>query len=693
MALRREVSPDALRLLGVSFLALFFEMVLIRYANSTVQVIKYFNNFMILSAVLGMGLGSLLVRPGRDLFKYFPAIALVVVGLMTYLDSYGYSQSNSTQVIWVGTNESGQNNLPVSLVILSVFCANFSFFVPLGYKLGELLNRFENRLEGYAYDLLGSLFGVCGFAMLSYLGVPPEAWFLLGGTVAVLFLRGSGLWVRMGSLACLAAVIFFTTLPEPGQWSPYYKVTLRPYHQDTAQQRSPLGYQIMVDKMRIQDALHFSPELERSFLAQWIPYYQLPYQFRLPGRTLILGGGSGNDATMALANGAEEVTVVEIDPVILRQGLVTHPHRPYRNQRVRTINDDGRSFLRRTQEQYDLILMNALDSHLQLPGLSTLRLESYMYTVEAFRDVKRLMNPQSIFMVHLSSTRKWMGERLYWSLTEAFGKEPVLLRTEGSPWGSIAFAMGPEGMFDATRTNFKVPVTRIDPDFMRKVKISTVLATDDWPHLYLSHPTLPTTYIVILIVILVSTFAAFRWAAPGGNMTHHLHFFFLGAGFMLLETRSITKSAVLFGSTWIVNAVMIGSILAVVFIANLLVWQWWRTIPTRRVYAGLFAGLILGYFVSIDFILNFGWLWRMLFVGLWLSIPIFFASVLFSRSFHQVQKPHGAFGANLLGIAVGGVLEYSSLILGLQVLYLVALAIYVLAWACAPHSESTMAAA
>ncbi|HSG44970.1 MAG TPA: hypothetical protein VLA72_17620, partial [Anaerolineales bacterium] len=481
------------------------------------------------------------------------------------------------------------------------------------------------------------------------------------------------------SIMCFAGLISFVTLPTPGQWSPYYKVTMHPYIQKDSPESQTLGYYILVDRVRIQDALHFSPALEKTSLAPWIPYYQLPYQFRAPGRTLILGGGSGNDATMALTHGAEKVTVVEIDPVILEQGLVTHPHRPYLDPRVRIINDDGRSFLRRDREEYDLILMNALDSHLQLPGLSTLRLESYMYTVEAFRDVRNLMNPQSIFIVHLSSSRKWMGERLYWTMTEAFGREPIMLSTEGSPFGSVAFAMGPDGIFDGTRANFKVPVSRFRPELIRKAKNSTVLATDDWPHLYLSHPTLPKTYIIVLLLILVSAFVVFRFGTPMGKITHHLYFFLLGAGFMLLEARSITKAAVLFGSTWIVSAVMIGSILTVVFAANLLVWKERVKLKTSWCYAGVFTGLLLGYFVSIDFILKYDFAWRVLFVGAWLSFPIFFASILFSRAFKKEEQPHSAFGANLLGIAVGGVLEYASLILGLQVLYLLALGIYGLA--------------
>ena len=673
--LSRDVSPDAMKLMGISFLGLFFQLALIRYTNSTVQVINYFNNFMILSAVLGLGYGSLMVRRGEDYFKFFPLIALGVVGLMTFFDTYGYSHVDASQVMWTVKQSASGKNIPIPIIVLLVFSANCLFFVPIGHKLGYYLNRFENRLEGYAYDLLGSVAGVVAFAFLSYLEIPPSGWFLCGGIMTVLLMSAGKIWLRASAILLLAGVIFTTTLPEKGQWSPYYKITIRQYVERNDVKKELLGFAILVDKMRIQDALHFSPALENSFMAPWIPYYELPYQFRKPGDTLILGGGSGNDATMALRHGAERVTVVEIDPVIVGLGYSMHPHQPYRNKKVRIVNDDARSFLRRNREKYDLIIMNALDSHLQLPGLSTLRLESYMYTVEAFQDVRQLMHEGTIFMVHLSSTRKWMGERLYWSLTEAFGKEPVLLTTEGSPFDAIAFAFGPEGIFEKNMVHEK-SVLHLSPEAFKQAQSRTVLATDDWPHLYLSHPTLPRTYAIILTIIIVLAFVIFRYATPMGKITGNLHFFLLGAGFMLLETRSITKSAVLFGSTWIVNAVMIGSILGVVFLANLLIWKLKWKIETNLCYLFLFGGLLLGYFISVDFILEYGRVLRILLVGLWLSFPIFFASIIFSRAFKNVQQPHSAFGANLLGIAVGGALEYSSMILGLQALYLLALLIY-----------------
>jgi hypothetical protein len=46
------------------------------------------------------------------------------------------------------------------------------------------------------------------------------------------------------------------------------------------------------------------------------------------------------------------------------------------------------------------------------------------------------------------------------------------------------------------------------------------------------------------------------------------HFFFLGAGFLLLEMKAVTPRSLLFDSTWIVNAVVISAFLLMALVAN-----------------------------------------------------------------------------------------------------------------------------
>ncbi len=634
-----------IELIAISFLSLFLELAIIRFTSSSVQVIAYFNNFLILSAFLGLGFGSILVDKKYDLFQIFPVIFTAVIVLILFVGVFGSIIDLSENVIWAGSSVK-YPDLPVPIIVFIVFFSNFLFFVPLGFRLGQSLNKFENRLIAYAYDLLGSILGVACFTLLSYIQSAPFVWFSIGGLTTLFLLRKNlkGSKYYLNILYILIAI--FATFVLKGEWSPYYRVWWESYQSRAENSKEFLGYQIFVDKTRIQDALLFSESLSKHpALSNWIPYYRLPYHFRKPHKVLVLGGGAGNDATIALLNGAEKVDVVEIDPVIIDLGYSLHPHKPYLNPRVLTINDDARSFLRKNQEKYDLIVMNALDSHHQLTALSTLRLESFMYTVESFKDVQKHMDNNSIFIVHLGSTRIWMGERLYWSLTKAFGAEPRLFTTPNSPFGSIAFAYGPETVLNNNRLSKVEELISPSPGPFQKVKASTVLSTDNWPHLYLSKPQIPEIYIYVLAVIVLSAIATLMIAGNMSGMLNYLNLFFLGAGFMLLETRSITSIALFFGSTWVVNAIVIGSILVVILMGNLLILCNLK-ISIKFFYLGLFASLALGYLMQPYFILEFPYILRVLVSSIWFGMPLFFASLIFSHSFRNVSDTATAFGTN-----------------------------------------------
>src|SRR5260221_7875688 len=575
------MNRDRVRLAGISFATLFFELSLVRFVNSTVQVVAYFNNFLILSAFLGIGFGCVsAARRRRDWFALLPPLLVVVVVMALWLDRFNATGgAGADLVIWVRSHQ--KHDAPAWLVIVLVFFVNFAVFVPLGSELGRTFGRIENKLAAYSWDLAGSFAGVVGFGLLSYFQTPPVVWFSVGGIVIVLLMFGRGPVKVAAAGVLLAVATWLTSVASPGFWSPYYKVSLAPIFNG----REYYGFAIFVDQLRIQDAFRFTPAFQHSPLWAWMPYYGLPYALRKPQRVLILGGGSGNDATFALAAGASEVTVVEIDPVIVSLGYVMHPHRPYRDPRVHVVTDDARAFLRRSSETYDMIVMNALDSHHQLPGLSTLRLESFIYTSDAFRDVRRHMLPDSIFVLHLSSTRPWMGMRVYWSLTDAFGRHPDLFTTPSSPWGSTAFVYAPQAIVANARRQGS-PLQAVDPKpFLASP--NTVRATDDWPQLYLPDRAVPSIYLEGLPIILVITTAS---CTTVGRIRSRedVHLFLLGAGFMLLETRSLTNASLLFGSTWLVKAIVISGILAEVFAGKLLVQH--GVIPGRRAcYLALFA--------------------------------------------------------------------------------------------------------
>jgi hypothetical protein len=63
-----------------------------------------------------------------------------------------------------------------------------------------------------------------------------------------------------------------------------------------------------------------------------------------------------------------------------------------------------------------------------------------------------------------------------------------------------------------------------------------------------------------------------------------------------------------------------------------------------------------------------------------MALPLFFAGIIFATSLRDLTTVEVAFGSNLLGAVVGGMLEYSSLMFGIRALYLIAALAYVLSW-------------
>jgi hypothetical protein len=202
-------------------------------------------------------------------------------------------------------------------------------------------------------------------------------------------------------------------------------------------------------------------------------------------------------------------------------------------------------------------------------------------------------------------------------------------------------------------------------------------ASDDWPFFYLSKPRVSGVYLWAILVVLLVALAIGAALAPAAAIRRFdWHFFCLGAAFMLLETRSLVTFALLFGTTWMVNALVFFAILSSVLAAVLLN----ARLALRRVgglYAALFALLALNYALPVQALLDIGSsALRYLLASLFAFAPIFVANVVFSRSFRDTGHADSAFASNLIGIAVGGVVEYAALATGYRALLLAVMAFY-----------------
>ena len=80
------------------------------------------------------------------------------------------------------------------------------------------------------------------------------------------------------------------------------------------------------------------------------------------------------------------------------------------------------------------------------------------------------------------------------------------------------------------------------------------------------------------------------------------HFFALGAAFLLLETRSLVSFSLLFGTTWLVNALAFFAILCSVLLAILINARWHLRRP-GLLYAALFVALAVAFLIPPESLL------------------------------------------------------------------------------------------
>src|SRR3954463_3336159 len=648
-----------------SFLVLFLETALIRWLPAYVRLLAYFSNFILLASFLGIGVGCLLATRRRNLFVWFPLMLFAVIFGVDRLRLEVALPSTSTIYFSSGT---AAPVVPVesTLLLPLLFVAVAALFVTVAHRMGGELTR-HAPLRAYVINLLGSLAGVAGFAIVSWLQLPPLVWFGVAAAAAVPFVVEGRRPVALANLALLALALTVVFRMQDGSlWSPYYRITVFQDRDDTVVEVNHIFHQSM------------APVAHKEYFYQW-PYAVFGDTF---DNVLILGAGSGTDVAAALQHGARHVDAVDIDPVILRLGAERHPDRPYSDPRVTVVNDDARHYLRTTTKRYDLIVFALIDSLTVQSSFSGVRLESYMFTRESFEAVRDHLSPTGVMAVYNYFREKWLVARLANSIAGVFGAEPLAHVHQDRAYLGVILA-GPRVAQLHRPPALPADVTAYgqshapSPAHPLVRDASVVPATDDWPFLYMRAPELPRhSDAALALVLAVSALAV--WFARDAGAGWSWHFFFLGAGFMLLETKSIVQFALLWGSTWSSASLAIASVL-VMALASALVAS--RVEIRRRglVAAALLTLIAVNYVIPVGRVTFASRALESLFYGALVFSPVFCAGLLFSSSFKTSESTATDFGANLLGAIVGGAGEYLSLVAGYRFLLILVAACYIAA--------------
>lgn len=663
----------------VTMLSLLLELVLIRWLASVFPVFSFYKNFTMLACFLGLGAGyAVAQRQPCTPALVLPMLALFV-GVITLL-------RYDTGIVYVifSIGWLSAFDLPVYFLLGASFIACACICYPVGQLCGKLLQS-SNSLNAYGLNLIGSGLGVIALFVMSLYWLPPVIWFAVTGGIMLLFVlsRDDFLPLGIASFCVLLGILAWPVQPETQRIYSPYQLLERGAKPDGLMQILSGGSYYQKVYNFAEDKRGHETDADRYVRT----YYEFPYNFKkAPQRVAIVGSGSGNDVATALRMGAAHVDAIEIDPAIAFLGTKYHPERPYDDPRVNLSINDARNFFRTAQQQYDLIVYGVLDSHTALSHASNLRVDSYVYTREGLNEAFRLLKPDGVLAISFTLVNDALGFKLSKILREQPGAgKPLAVRVLYDNSRTTAFIVkkGQDVTMPDPVAFASIGFTNVS-DYFAQPYPESAIPTDDWPFFYMVERAYPVTYMIALAMILLLSYVFVRKTIGFSDPIDrsYLPFFFLGSGFMLVETKAITELGLHLGGTWLVTAAAIMLVLVMAFLANLIVTRTGLRLAGPA-YLGLFVSLLVGYGLAIS---HGQWTFgspamQLAASCLVLTIPLFFAGIIFSSLIGESEiNISTAFAYNLMGALFGGVMEYNSMYFGFAFLYLLAMGFYGLAW-------------
>ena len=680
----------------LSLLGLFFEMLMIRWLSSEIRIFAYYKNFVLIACFLGFGLGCALCR--RRVHPIALAVPIIFFTVLVAAPIPGMHDAVLNLTTLVGMTSQAQiweiavpdslsyTALAVAIVAVAPLFACVVFtFIPIGQVVGAMLETAPRGLLGYSVNVIGSLVGIVLYTLICFFYQPPAIWFLVGAVLLgfVFLQQRKSLLVFAGScLVVAAALTLWVSKVSSVYWSPYQKLALTAVWDND----EIVAYWLNTNDSWYQQILNLSPDfLERhknltaGESPTWRPY-DVPYRFMSsPQSVLILGSGMGNDVAAALRDTNARVTAVEIDPLILELGEKLHFEKPYQSPRVQIVNDDARSYIQNSHNKFDLIVFSLLDSHTTASSFSNIRIDNFVYTKEAMSRARELLNPDGLMIVKFQVNVDWIGERLSGLIQQVFHAPPfeVAAVSRYGTGGNFYIIGSPEAMR-------RVSQDPSLPNLPRMAPVSHMtLTTDDWPYFYQKERGVPAAVLGMSGFLICFTWYLVRRLLGTGHQkisqAWSTHFFLLGAGFMLLEAQIISKMALLFGTTWVVNSIVVSGLLLLIVISNL-IFERWKSYPLALPYAGIIVSAMAAYFIPLRALLFEHLSVRITIATLSLCLPVLFAGMVFIRSFSDARFSGAALGWNLIGAVLGGMLETISQATGIRALVLIAIGLYMGSW-------------
>jgi len=657
-------------------LSLFIELGIIRWQSSVLPFLAFYKNFSLLACFVGLGLGyALATRDRIPLVTVLPLLAwqFIFMTMVRYVPGHSLTIIPFSEQLTMGSDNATLSHLLFLYGLLAVvFLITALTFMPVGQLCGRLMER-RTKLRAYGLNLLGSLLGVLLMLVASLLWTPPLVWFALCFLAILLFTPKTPAPMIVGLSFTVACTIVLA-------WpvNPFWNRVYSPYQLLEIGRSEDTGLTLINAAGHYYQRIYDFSDPRSTRWSKVRGYYDFPYKAHPTlANVAVVGAGTGNDVAAALRGGAGHVEAIEIDPAILLAGTLNHPEKPYSDARVHGVVNDARSFLRTTEQTFDLIVYGLLDSHTLLSQGSSVRIDSFVYTVEGLREARSRLKSDGALSLSFTVLSDALGRKIYLMLQQAFDGRPPVCVMAGYDQSIIFlesndrnWSLSPKLIEDAGFTD-KTAVYA-DPSLHADV------STDDWPFFYMPLRIYPVSYLIMVFEVLALSLLVAVNFFPERPKFSHLSFFFLGAGFMLIETKGITEMGLTFGNTWQVVGIVIAGILTMAFLGNCAV-QWLDIRRPLAPYLFLFAALAVGWYVarSGGFAST---LPGRLETSIVLTLPLLFSGIVFSTLLSSKGQVSGMMAMNLLGAICGGLLEYNSMYFGFRFLYLIAMGCYLLAF-------------
>jgi len=365
--------------------------------------------FMIISlAILGLGLGALALRLFNFLNKdWIIGVTLVLSGLTILAGPVAIIKMNLDFATLLS------DGMTVVKLVIAIAILSSTFFFG-GIALARLFkNDVANMPMLYMSDLVGAAIGVLlSVVFMNSFGTSSSV-FLTALPIFVAAFIAMNNWRKI-----LPALLFFIAIGM----SPYSNVLLKSEkperaeviytHWDAMSKIKIFDFDGQARGINIDNAAN-SPVY--PFDGNFDKPDSLKYEFSISVKNLInrfdsctflsLGAGGGTDVLQALQDGATEVHAVEVNDHInylMTEGnLAEYSGNIYNDPRVKVVTEDGRAYVRRFENKFDIIYSLSSNTFAALASGSFALAENYLFTKEAFQDYwKSLSDSGFVMMEH-----------------------------------------------------------------------------------------------------------------------------------------------------------------------------------------------------------------------------------------------------------------------------------------------------